>query len=386
MHDPVIVAAIRTPFARRGGAYAAIRPDALLAAQLRQLVDRSGVEPARIGDIVTGCVSQAGEQSANVGRQAALLAGLPTEVPAVTLNRMCGSGQTTVHLAAQGVAAGDMDYAIACGVESMSRVPMFLDVTLGAAFRDWSSLNPDLLRRHQLPHQGESAELVAGRRGLSRELLDDFAAESHRKAHASAGVNYRELVPLPAELGAASELRTDEGVRATLDRQKMAQLAPLFRPEGGVITAGNASQMTDGAAALLVGDADAVRADGLQARARFRARVVVGSDPRMQLDGVVPATRKALERAGVGIGDIDWIEVNEAFACVPIAWAREMGVDLADVNPWGGAIAHGHPLGATGVGLTAKALAGLQATGGTLGLVVFCVGHGMATATVLERL
>jgi acetyl-CoA acyltransferase len=386
MHEPVIVDAIRTPFARRGGAYSAIRPDALLAAQLRQLVDRSGVAPDRIGDIVAGCVSQAGEQSANVGRQAALLAGLPIEVPAVTLNRMCGSGQTTVHLAAQAVAAGDMDYAIACGVESMSRVPMFLDVTLGAAFRDWSSLNPDLLQQHDMPHQGESAELVASRWGLSRGTLDEFAAESHRKAHASAGVKGRESVPLPPTMGAASELRSDEGVRATVDRHKMAQLAPLFRPEGGVITAGNASQMTDGAAALLVGDAAKVKADGLKPRARFRARVVVGSDPRLQLDGVIPATRKALARAGVGIVDIDWIEVNEAFACVPIAWSREMGVDLGDVNPWGGAIAHGHPLGATGVGLTAKALAGLEATGGTLALVVFCVGHGMATATVLERI
>lgn len=386
MHEAVIVDAIRTPFARRGGAYSTIRPDALLAAQLRQLVDRSGVAPPRIGDIVTGCVSQAGEQAANVGRQAALLAGLPVEVPAVTLNRMCGSGQTTVHLAAQAVAAGDMDYAIACGVESMSRVPMFLDVTLGAAFRDWSTLNPELLRQHELPHQGESAELVAARWGLSRELLDDFAAESHRKAHASAGIAGRETVPLPPSMGAASELRSDEGVRASVDRQKMAQLAPLFLPDGGVVTAGNASQMTDGAAALLVGDADAVRADGLKARARFRARVVVGSDPRVQLDGVIPATRAALARAGVGIQDIDWIEVNEAFACVPIAWARDLGVDLANVNPWGGAIAHGHPLGATGVGLTAKALAGLEATGGTLGLVVFCVGHGMATATVLERI
>lgn len=385
MHEPVIVDAIRTPFARRGGAYSTIRPDALLGAQLQQLIERSGVTPARIGDILAGCVSQAGEQSANIGRQASLLAGLPVEVPAVTLNRMCGSGQTAVHFAAQAVAAGDMEYAIACGVESMSRVPMFLDVTLGAPFRDWSSLNPELRERHELPHQGQSAELMASRWGLSRAVLDEFAAESHRKAHVAARIKDREIVPLPPAMGTASELRQDEGVRATVDRQKMAHLAPLFLPETGMITAGNSSQMTDGAAALLVGDAAAVRADGLKPRARFRARVVVGSDPRIQLDGVIPATRTALARAGIGIGDIDWIEVNEAFACVPIAWARELGVDLADVNPWGGAIAHGHPLGATGVGLTAKALAGLEATGGTLALVVFCVGHGMATATVLER-
>jgi acetyl-CoA acetyltransferase family protein len=381
MRDPVIVEAIRTPFAKRGGAYQAIRPDALLAEQLRVLVQRSEVPPERIGDVVAACVSQAGEQAANVGRQAALLAGLPVQTPAFTLNRMCGSGQTAVHLAAQAVAAGDLDYAIACGVESMSRVPMFLDVTLGGAFRDWSSLNPDLLAAHDLLHQGESAELMAQHWRISRAELDAFAMESHRKAHASAALPHPEIVPL-----AGSALRSDEGVRARVDPEKMASLQPLFRPEGGVITAGNASQMTDGAAALLVGDAAAVHADGLQPRARFRSRVVVGSDPRMQLDGVIPATRAALKRAGADLRAIDWIEVNEAFACVPIAWARELGVGLERVNPWGGAIAHGHPLGGTGVALTAKALAGLQATGGTLGLVVFCVGHGMATATVIERI
>lgn len=384
MPEAVVIDAIRTPFAKRGGAYVGIRPDALLAQQLSALLDRNAVAPERIGDIVAGCVSQAGEQSANIGRQAALLAGLPVNVPAMSLNRMCGSGQTTVHLAAQGVAAGDMDYAIACGVESMSRVPMFLDHTLGAAFRDWSALNPALLDTHQLPPQGESAELVAERWGIAREELDAFAADSHRKAHAAAAIALRELVPLAH--GPGSELKTDEGVRASVDRERMAGLKPLFRPEGGLITAANASQMTDGAAALLVGDAEAARADGLRPRARFRARVVVGSDPRMQLDGVIPATRAALKKAGASMADIDWVEINEAFACVPIAWGRELGVELDAINPWGGAIAHGHPLGATGVGLTAKALAGLEATGGTLGLVVFCVGHGMATATVLERI
>jgi acetyl-CoA acyltransferase len=380
MHDTVIVDAIRTPFAKRGGAYTQLRPDTLLAAQLGALVQRTGVDPARIGDVIAGCVSQAGEQAANVGRQAALLAGLPVEVPAVTMNRMCSSGQSTAHFAAQAVAAGDMDYAIACGVESMSRVPMFLDVTLGAPFRDWSGLNPDLLERHVLPAQADSAELVAKQWSLSRRDLDDFAAESHRKAHQSSAIAQRELVPVPG-----CDLRVDEGVRPRVDREKMASLQPLSGP-GGVITAANASQMTDGAAALLVARADVARADGLRPRARFRARVVMGSDPRLQLDGVIPATRAALARAGVGLGDLDWIEVNEAFACVPLAWARELGADIADVNPWGGAIAHGHPLGATGLGLVAKALAGLESTGGTLALVVFCAGHGMATATVLERL
>jgi acetyl-CoA acyltransferase len=380
MTAAVIVEAIRTPFAKRGGAYSHIRPDALLATQLRALMDRTAVDSAKVGDVIAGCVSQAGEQGANVARQAALLAGLPIEVPAVSLNRMCSSGQSTVHFGAQAVAAGDMDYAVACGVESMSRVPMFLDATLGAPFRNWSSLNPDLLARHELPAQAESAELMAAKWKLTRRELDAFAAESHRKAHASAAIQRRELVQVPG-----SPLSTDEGVRARIDPEKMAALQPFVSSEG-VITAGNSSQMADGAAAVLVGREDVVRADGLRPRARFRARVIVGSDPRIQLDGVMPATRAALKKSGIAMSDLDWIEVNEAFACVPLAWCREFGVESSDVNPWGGAIAHGHPLGATGVGLIAKALAGLEVTQGTLALVVFCAGHGMASATVLERI
>ncbi len=390
MPEAVIVEAIRTPFAKRGGAYREQRPDSLLASLFAPLVERSGVDPAAVEDVVTGCVSQAGEQAANVGRLAWLIAGMPVETPALTLNRMCGSGQTAVHIAAQEVAAGDARYAIGCGVESMSRVPMFLDVTLGAQFRDWTCLNPALLEKHDLIHQGESAERVAERWGISRLELDAFARESHRRAHAAAeaGLN-TEIVPTEGRdvEGAVKPLAADEGIRASVDAAKMASLKPIFRAEGaGVITAGNSSQMTDGASAILVGDRQAVAADGLRARARFRARVVVGSDPVMQLDGVIPATHKALERAGIALADLDWIEVNEAFACVPLAWLREFDVDRARLNPWGGAIAHGHPLGATGAGLLAKTLAGLEATGGTLGLTVFCIGHGMASATVIERI
>lgn len=383
MHESVIIDAIRTPFAKRNGAFAGLRPDALLAAQLQALIERTTVDPARLGDVIAGCVSQAGEQGANIGRQAALLAGVPIEVPSVTLNRMCSSGQSAVHFAAQAIAAGDVDYAIACGVESMSRTPMFLDVTLGAGtFRDWSSLNAALIERHELPPQAESAERMAAKYGLSRPELDDFAAESHRKAaaHAASASNPREVVPVPG-----IDLACDEGVRATVDRDKMASLQPVVRADG-VITAANASQMTDGAAALLVAREDIARADGMKPRAKFRARVIVGSDPKVQLDGVMPATRAALKKAGMGVEDLDWIEVNEAFACVPLSWAREFGVETARVNPWGGAIAHGHPLGATGVGLTAKAMAGLEANGGTLALLVFCAGHGMASATIVERI
>ncbi len=388
MAQAVIVEALRTPFAKRGGAYREVRPDALLAGALTALVRRSGVDPEAVEDVVAGCVSQAGEQSANVARLATLLAGLPVETPAFSLNRMCGSGQTAVHIAAQEVAAGDARYSIGCGVESMSRVPMFLDVTLGAQFRDWSVLNPDLLAKHDLIHQGESAERVAAHWRIPRAEMDAFAMQSHARAHAAAtkGLN-REIEPTEGRLadGTLAMLATDEGIRPAIDPAKLASLKPIFRPDDGLITAGNASQMTDGAAAILVGDHDAVKADGLKARARFRSRVVVGSDPMMQLDGVIPATRKALERAGIALADLDWIEVNEAFACVPLAWQREFGADAAKLNPWGGAIAHGHPLGATGVGLLAKTLAGLEATGGTLGLTVFCIGHGMASATVIER-
>lgn len=389
MAEPVIVEAIRTPFGKRGGAFRDLRPDSLLAAALSGVIRRSGIDPAAVEDVVAGCVSQAGEQSANVARLAWLLAGLPEGTPAVTLNRMCGSGQTAVNIASQEVAAGDSRYAIGCGVESMTRVPMFLDVTLGAPFKDWSFLNPGLLARHELIHQGESAERVADRWMITREELDAFAAESHARAHAAAQARRnREILPL-AGLGPAGEavtIETDEGIRSSVDAARMASLKPIFRLEGGRVTAGNSSQMTDGAAAILVGDREAVRADGLAARARFRARVVVGSDPVMQLDGVIPATIKALHRAGLTLADIDWIEINEAFACVPLAWAREFRPDGSRLNPWGGAIAHGHPLGATGVGLIAKALAGLEATGGTLGLIVFCIGHGMAAATIIERI
>lgn len=389
MGEPVIVEAIRSPFAKRGGAFREHRPDALLASVFGKLVERSGVDPANVEDVVTGCVSQAGEQAANVGRLAWLLAGMPVETPALTLNRMCGSGQTAVHIAAQEVGAGDVRYAIGCGVESMSRVPMFLDVTLGAQFKDWTCLNPALREKHDLIHQGESAERVAERWNISRQELDAYAKESHRRAHAAAAAGKnKEIVAVEgrAASGELTSLGTDEGIRVGIDDARMASLKPILRADHGLITAGNSSQMTDGAAAVLVGDRDVVRADGLRARARFRARVVVGSDPVMQLDGVIPATRKALAKAGIAFEDLDWIEINEAFACVPLAWAREFNPDREKMNPWGGAIAHGHPLGATGAGLLAKTLAGLEATGGTLGLTVFCIGHGMASATIIERI
>lgn len=384
MNQAVILEAVRTPFGRRGGGWAQTRPDTLLARTVEELLARAGLPGDKVEDLIAGCVSQAGEQGANIGRLAAMLAGLPESVPGVALNRMCGSSQQAVHFGAQAIAAGDMRYVVAGGVESMSRVPMFLDVTLGQSeFRGFESLNPALLERYPLIHQIESAERIASHWGLSQSEMDQWARESHARAWAAASAG------LHAELlaGPPGAPRRDEGIRETTDAARMAAMAPAMRAPGqGGVTAANASQLADGAAAVLLGDKDAALADGLRPRARFLARVAVGSDPVMQLTGVIPAARQALARAGLSLDDIDWIEINEAFASVVLAWQRELGADLARVNPWGGAIAHGHPLGATGAGLMAKMLAGLEATEGELGMQLMCIGHGMATATIIQRL
>lgn len=384
MNEAVIVEAVRTPFGRRGGWWADTRPDTLLAQTVRGLLARAGLPGDKVEDLIAGCVSQAGEQGANIGRLAAMLSGLPESVPGVSLNRMCGSSQQAVHFGAQAIAAGDMRYVVAGGVESMSRVPMFLDVTLGQGeFRGFDSLNPGLLRRYPLVHQIESAERIAEQWGLTRAEMDDWSVQSHARAWAAASAGrHSELLAGPAGL----PLR-DEGIRERADPAKMAALAPALRPPGqGNVTAAQASQLADGAAAVLLADRQAALADGLRPQARFRARVAVGSDPVLQLTGVIPATEQALARAGLRLQDMDWIEINEAFASVVLAWQRTLGADPARVNPWGGAIAHGHPLGATGAGLMAKMLAGLRATDGQFGLQVMCIGHGMATATVIERL
>lgn len=389
--EPVILAAVRTPFGRRNGALRETRPDELLAGIIVAALGRAGLSGDVVGDVIAGCVSQAGEQGANIGRQAALLAGLPQEVPGVSLNRMCGSSQFAVHAAAQAVAAGDLDFVIGCGVESMSRVPMFLDLTLGKGdFRGFDNLHPTLISRYPIPHQVESAELIADRWKLSRVELDNFARESHRRAHAARLAGWhKEIVPQVGvdKEGAALTLDYDEGVRAAIDDQKMNAMLPVFRlPECGVVTAANSSQMSDGAAAVVVGNRSAAEKHGLQPKARFRARIVTGSDPVMQLTGVIPATHMALKRAGLTIRDIDWIELNEAFATVALCWAREFKPDMDILNPWGGAIAHGHPLGGSGAGLMAKMLCGLEQRDGQFGLQVMCIGHGMATATIIERL
>jgi acetyl-CoA acyltransferase len=384
MPQPVIVDAVRTPFCRKGGAYRDIRPDALLALALKGLTDRVGLPPTKIEDVVTGCVTQAGEQGANIGRLAVLLAGFPVEVPAVTLNRMCGSGQQSVHFAAQQIGAGDAAYAIGAGIEHMTRAPMFSDIgTL-------DKMNPELFQRYDLIHQGESAERMADKYKITRADVDRFSMESHRRA-SQAAHDKRNKEILPTEgldgTGGKVTLTRDEGIRDVLDPAKVASLPTVFRPDGGgVVTAANSSQISDGAAAVLVADREVAVSDGFKPRARFLARVAVGDDPTLQLAGVIPATLKALKRAGLTINDIDWIEINEAFASVVLGWAKEIKPNMERVNPWGGAIAHGHPLGATGAGLMAKMLVGLETTGGRLGLQTMCIGHGMATATIIERI
>ena len=389
--EVVILEAVRTAFGRRGGALRETRPDTMLAAALKALISRSDLPSNRVGDVLAGCVSQAGEQGGNIARQALLVAGFPETVPGVSMNRMCGSSQYAIHAAAQAVGMQDMDFAIACGVESMSRVPMFLDLTLGQHdFTGFDNLHPDLLKRFDIPHQVESAELIAEHWSLTRTELDDYAVESHKRAKAArdAGL-HSEIVPLQGvdKEGNPLTLDYDEGIRDTIDRARMDAMAPVFRPaDTGKITAANASQMSDGAAAVLVGRYGPASELGLKAKAKFLARVVVGSDPMMQLTGVIPATHQALAKAGLSIKGLDWIEVNEAFASVALCFEREFKPDTTILNPWGGAIAHGHPLGGTGAGLMAKMLSGLRHVDGELGLQVMCIGHGMATATIVQRL
>ncbi len=377
--EAVIVGAVRTPVGRRKGTLSHVQPIRLASLTLRALIQRTGVDPDMVDDVIMGCVTQTGEQGANIGRLAVLDAGFPVTVPAVSLNRMCGSSQQAIHFAAQAIAAGDADIVIAAGVENMSRVTMASDY-------------PDHFPPgfpHDLVHQGISADLIAKKWGLSREALDDYAYSSHIKAAAAtqAGHFSQEIAPihLSGENDAPLSLATDEGIRYNPDREKMAALPPAFGADG-VVTAGNASQISDGAAAVMLMSRAKAEALGLRPRARLLSRVAVGSDPLLMLTGVIPATRKALDRAGLSLSDMDTIEINEAFASVVLSWAAELAPDMARVNPDGGAIALGHPLGATGAKLMTTLLHRLERTGGRYGLQTMCIGHGMATASVIERL
>lgn len=382
----VIVDIVRSPFARgrEGGALAHIHPVDLYARVLQALVRRTGIDPALVEDVITGCVIQIGEQAANIGRQAVLAAGFPEAVPAVTLDRKCGSAQQAVDFAAQGVIAGAYDLVIAGGVEMMSRIQMKSN-RMG---RD--NLGPMLHARYPegFVGQGISAELIAAKWGIGRETMDAFALRSHRCAHAARTRVAGDIEPI-------SDVMQDEGIRPDTSLEKLAALRPAyvdpalaarFPHIGWQVTAGNTSQVTDGAGAVLIAEEKTAARLGLAPRAAIAGFAVAGDDPIMMLTGPIPATRKLLSRAGLSIGDIDAFEVNEAFASVVLAWQAETGADPDRVNRLGGAIALGHPVGASGVRLMGNLLRSLEETGGRFGLQTMCESGGMANATLIEKL
>ncbi|MBI2169858.1 MAG: thiolase family protein [Actinobacteria bacterium] len=389
MATAVIVDAVRTAVGRRNGKLKDRHPVDLAADTLKALVERTGIDPAQVDDVVMGCVMQVGEQGLNVGRNAALAAGFPEEVPGTTVDRQCGSSQQAAHFVAQGVIAGAYDIAIAAGVEVMTRVAMGASVQSGPGF----PFGPKMMDRYSavggLVPQGISAELIAEKWNLSREELDQFSLESHQKAARAIdeGRFEREIVPVtvPTEEGGEEVFQVDEGVRPDSSLEKLSQLKPAFK-EDGVITAGNSSQISDGAAAMLIMTEEKASELGLTPRARFHSFAVAGVDPVTMLTGPIPATAKVLERAKMTIDEIDLVEINEAFAPVVLAWEKEHQPDMSKVNVNGGAIALGHPLGCSGAKLMATLLNELERTGGRYGLQTMCEGGGMANATIIERL
>jgi acetyl-CoA acetyltransferase family protein len=392
--DAVIVDAVRTPVGRRKGVLSGWHPTDLLAHTLRGLLDRTGIDPDRIDDVVGGCVSQVGEQGCNVTRNAWVAAGLPQSVPATSVDRQCGSSQQAIHFAAQGVLAGAYDVAIACGVESMTRVPMASNASGGQG-----PFSADFLDAcdGQLKTQFEVAQILAEKWGISREQMDSLAVESHARAADTTdrGGFDGEIIPVPRkdeEGRETSELvQHDEGIRRDTSLEKLAALGsaaswdPTLAPD---ITAGNSSQVSDGAAAMLIADRSTAESLGLPVRARFVDMTVAGDDAVLVLSAPNPATRRSLDRTGMSVDDFDAIECNEAFAAIALMWATEFlpDGDLSRLNPRGGAIALGHPLGASGVRLMTTLLGQLEAAGGRYGFQTMCEGGGMANATVIERL
>ena len=382
MREAVIVEAVRTPVGKRKGVFKDIRPDDLLSYALRELVKRAGISSELVEDVIIGCVSQVEEQGLNIARSAALAADFPIKVPGTTIDRQCGSSQQAIHFAAQAVLSGDMDIVIAGGVESMSRIPM------GSTRRE-SRPSPLLSERYELINQGLSAERIAEKWGYDRTKLDEFSLLSHQRAiHAqNEGRFDREIMPIEVigEDGTKTLITQDEGPRRGTSLEKLATLPAAFK-EDGIIHAGNASQMSDGAAVVLVMSKEKALELGLKPRFKLVARTVVGSDPTLMLTGPIEATRMVLEKAGLSIEDMDLYEVNEAFAPVPLAWLDEIGADLNKLNVNGGAIALGHPLGASGARVMTTLMHELERTGGKYGLQAICEGAGMANATILERL
>lgn len=381
MREVVIVEAVRTPVGKRNGVFRDKHPVHLAAVVLDEVVRRAGIEKQLIEDIVMGCVTPIGEQGYNIGRLAALEAGFPVEVPAVQINRMCGSGQQAIHFAAQEIKSGDMEMTIAAGVESMTKVPILSD-------GNERTIPSSLHEKYEFVHQGISAELIAEKYGLTREQLDEYAYESHQRAlRAQAEGRFtEEMVPINGldKDGNDIIVTADEGPRQDTSLEALAALKPVFK-QNGKITAGNASQMSDGAAAVLLMERQTALHLGLKPKAKIVAQTVVGSDPTYMLDGVIPATKKVLQKANLTIDDIDLVEINEAFASVVLAWQKEIGAPLSKVNVNGGAIALGHPLGATGVKLMTSLVHELERRKGRYGLLTICIGHGMATATIVER-
>jgi acetyl-CoA acyltransferase len=386
MREAVIVEAVRTAVGRRNGRLKDWHPVDLMAQVLSAVVQRTGIDAGLVEDVIVGCVMQVGEQSINVGRNAALAAGFPETVPGTTIDRQCGSSQQAIHFAAQGVIAGAYDVVIAGGVEAMTRVPLG-----SSAQGPGAPFGPLMLKRYNngLVHQGISADLVAQKWELTRAELDAFSLESHRRAaQATAEGRFKsQVLPIPVknEDGTTSIFEQDEGIRSDTSLEKLASLKPAFKPDG-LITAGNSSQISDGAAAVLIMERTTAERLGLKPRARFVSFALAGDNPILMLTAPIPATFKVLDRAGLNLDQIDLVEINEAFASVVLAWQRETGADMSKVNVNGGAVAIGHPLGASGARLTTFLLNELERTGGRYGLQTICEGGGMANAMIIERL
>jgi acetyl-CoA acyltransferase len=387
MREAVIVEAVRSPVGRRNGTLKDIHPVDLAAEVLQALVQRAGIDPALVEDVIMGCVTQVGEQGVNVARSAALAAGFPESVVGVTIDRQCGSSQQAVQFAAQAIMAGTNDVVIAAGIESMSRVPMGANFLHGPGKPFGEKMSARY--NHVEFNQGIGAEMIAERWGIDRPTIDQFSLESHRKAVAArdAGHFDGEIVPITVKTaeGETVTLTADEGPRADTNLEKLAGLKTPFKADG-VISAGSASQISDGAAALLLMERGLAEKLGLKPKARFVTFAMAGDDPEIMLTAPIPATKKALEKSGLTLDQIDHVEINEAFAPVVIAWQKELGADAAKVNPLGGAIALGHPLGASGARLMTTLVHALERTGGRYGLQTMCEGGGMANATIIERL
>ncbi len=384
--EAVIIDAVRTPLGRRNGGLSTVHPADLSATVLRALAERTGLDPAVVDDVIWGCVSQTGEQGVNVGRNGVLAAGWPVEVPATTVDRQCGSSQQAAHFAAAGVIAGQYDVVVAGGVESMSRVPMLCTVSQGPG----EPFSPAISERlgTGFPNQGVSAEIIARKWGFSREQLDRIALQSHERAAAAAdsGAFEDEIVPVTTDVdGEKVVVSADEGIRRSTSMDALANLRPAFEDDG-VVTAGNSSQISDGASAVLITSREAAERMGMKPMARFHSFALAGVDPIEMLTGPIPATAKLVERSGVSLDQVDAFEVNEAFASVIAAWLAETGADEAKLNPNGGAIALGHPLGGSGARLLTTLVHHLRRTGGRYGLQTMCEGGGMANATLIEML